>query len=191
MKLIAAKQGKTDKYDLLRCVRDDGTTASAPMPRQGILAHDLVHYVVESALRYRHGFLGLIAAGANIESLMVDVHDPSNRELAEQATHAEAIVESLQAQLWNGAFDPGQFAEGINGACAARGRGAPDLSGIDVEKVLYGGVLELNTRWQQVPYFGTLELDMPHLQPPHDHPTPPSRCRPLGTCSAGRRSTPR
>jgi hypothetical protein len=83
MKLIAVKQGKTDKYDLLRCVRHDGTTASAPMPRQGILPHDLMHYVVESALRYRHGFLGLIAAGAHIEAVMVDLHDPANREAAE------------------------------------------------------------------------------------------------------------
>jgi hypothetical protein len=163
MKLIVTKQGKSDKYDILRCVRRDGTHSSTQMPRQGILPHDLIHYVVESTLRYRHGFLGLVAAGADIQMVMVDVHDPHNRAVADQATHAEALVESLQAQLWSGAFDATAFAEGLEGACAARGRGVPDLAGVDVERQLYGGVLELNQRWQQLAFHGSLELELEHL----------------------------
>jgi hypothetical protein len=163
MKLIATRQGKADKYDSLRCVRRDGSHAETQMPRQGILPHDLVHYVVETALRYRHGFLGLVAAGADIQAVMVDVHDLGNRHVADEATHAEAIVESLQAQLWSGGFDAGQFAEGLRGACAQRGRSVPDLSAIDVETQLYEAALELNRRWQHLPWYGTLELDMAHL----------------------------
>ena len=78
------------------------------MPRQGILPHDLVHYVVESGLGWRHGFLGLIGAGHDIGWTMEQTHDPSNaanRAVTDQAIHAEAVVESLQAQLWSGAFD--------------------------------------------------------------------------------------
>jgi hypothetical protein len=45
MKLIAERLGRNDS---------ETTTA---MPRQGILPHDLVHYVVESGLGWRHGFL--------------------------------------------------------------------------------------------------------------------------------------
>jgi hypothetical protein len=163
MRLIATRQGKGDKYDTLRCIRRDGSWAETLMPRQGILPHDLVHYVVESALRYRHGFLGLVAAGADIKAVMVDLHDPHNREIADEATYAEAIVESLQAQLWSGAFDPDAFAEGARGACAQRGRNEPDLSGIDPRRELYDAVLELNGRWQQLPWHGALELEMAHL----------------------------
>lgn len=163
MKLIACKQGKLDKYDLLRCIRRDGTQASASMPRQGILPHDLIHYVVESALGYRHGFLGLVAAGAAIGPLMVDLHDPAKRAVADEASYAESIVESLQAQLWSGGFDGAAFAAGLAGACASRGRGVPDLGAVDVERELFGGVLVLQRRWLEVPWHGSLELEMAHL----------------------------
>lgn len=162
MKLIVTKQGKGDKYDLLRCVRRDGSAAQTQMPRQGILPHDLVHYVVESALGYRHGFLGLVAAGADIQAVMVDLHDPHSRRVADEATHAAAIVESLQAQLWSGAFDALAFADGVAGACARRGREAPGLSRMDPARDLYDAALELNARWQQVPFHGSLELTLEH-----------------------------
>jgi hypothetical protein len=163
LKLIATKQGKADKYDTLRCVRRDGSEAVSQLPRQGILPHDLVHFVVESELGWRNGFLGLVAAGADIASLLDYLHDPHNREAADQATHVEALVESLQAQLWSGAFDAAQFAEGLKGACEARGRSVPDLAGVDVEHALYNRAIELNERWQQVPFYGSLELDMEHV----------------------------
>ncbi len=51
MKLIAEKLGKTGKLDRLRYMRADGSATETMMPRQGILPHDLVHYVVETQLR--------------------------------------------------------------------------------------------------------------------------------------------
>jgi len=94
VKLIARRQGRTRKLDLLRCIRRDGSETATAMPRQGILPHDLVHYVAESTLGWRHGFLGMIAAGAHIGWTM-----------------AQALA--------------------------------------------------LNARWQQVPFHGSLELEMP------------------------------
>jgi hypothetical protein len=163
MKIIATKLGKNDKYDQLRCIRLDGSETSTMMPRQGGLPHDLIHYVVESALRYDHGFLGLVAKGADISFAMEQTHDLGNQALADQATHAEAIVESLQAQLWSGAFDVDMFQAGLEGACEMRERRAPDLNQVDVEDVLYGGVIALSQRWQSVPFHAALELDMPGL----------------------------
>jgi hypothetical protein len=163
MKLIATKQGKADKYDQLRCVRRDGSESSCPMPRQGILPHDLVHFVVESGMGWKHGFLGQVAAGRDISFATEYAHDPQNREAADQVIQAEALVESLQAQLWSGAFDAGMFLEGLRGACAVRGREAPDLSGVDVEAALFRRALELGARWQQVPFYASLELEMEHL----------------------------
>lgn len=98
MKIVALKNGKTDKYDQMHCIRSDGTAASTKMPRQGILPHDLLHYVVEVALKYENGFLGMISSGADIAFAMSQTHDISNKNVADQAAHAESIVESLQAQ---------------------------------------------------------------------------------------------
>lgn len=97
MKLTATKSGKSDKLDLLRCERPDGTHTSVPMPRQGILPHDLIHYVVEQTLGYRHGFLGEVAKGADIAFAMQMSHDLAQTAPSPELTHAEAIVESLQA----------------------------------------------------------------------------------------------
>lgn len=160
MKIIATKQSKSEKYDLLRCVRRDGTETATTMPRQGVLPHDLIHYVVECALRYDHGFLGLVAKGADIGFTIEQTHDIHNRQIADQAIHAEAIVESLQAQLWSGGFDTQQFLDGLEGACAARERSVPNLGGLDVREKLYQRAVELGKRWQEVPYHGSLELEI-------------------------------
>ncbi|MBZ2208895.1 hypothetical protein [Massilia soli] len=163
MKLIATKHGKSDKYDSLLCIRGDGTQTSVAMPRQGILPHDLIHFVVEDTLAYTGGFLGMVAAGSDIGFAMTQGHDIANAALADQAVHAEAVVESLQAQLWSGAFDPGQFVEGVRGACATRGRPAPELAGVVVEDQLYGAARTLAAKWQEVPPHGRLELEMKHI----------------------------
>ncbi|NML62511.1 hypothetical protein HHL21_15800 [Massilia sp. RP-1-19] len=133
------------------------------MPRQGILPHDLIHYVVEDAFGYTRGFLGMVASGSDIGFAMEQSHDANNSELADQAAHAEAIVESLQAQLWSGAFDAVQFDEGLRSACVVRGRPVPDIKGVDVGERLYMAVLALTATWQVVPSYGILELDMTQL----------------------------
>lgn len=162
MKLVAARQGRTDKFDQLRCIRRDGSVTSTMMPRQGILPHDLLHYVAESTLGWRHGFLGMIAAGADIGWTMEQTHDPANLAVADQAIHAEAVVESLQAQLWSAAFDEAAFLEGVRAACAARGRSVPALPA-GIGRAMFEAALALDARWRDLPFFGTLELDMPGL----------------------------
>jgi hypothetical protein len=164
MKLIATRQARTDKYDELRCLRRDGSATGCAMPRQGILPHDLIHYVVESTLGWRHAFYGMIAAGADIGPTMEQSHDPQNRALAGQAVHAEAVVESLQAQLWSAgadpdAFDEAMFLEGVRGACEARGKSAPLLPAGSGRR-LFDAVLALDARWQALPWYGALELEL-------------------------------
>ena len=160
MKLIATRAGRADKYDQLRCVRRDGSATGCAMPRQGILPHDLVHYVVESTLGWRHAFYGMIAAGTDIGPAMEQSHDPGNAALVDQAIHVEAIVESLQAQLWSGAFDTAMFDEGVRTACTGRGRSVPALPA-DIGRQLFDAVLLLDERWRQVPWHGALELELP------------------------------
>jgi hypothetical protein len=159
VRLIAQKLGKTDKYDSLRFVRSDGRESQISMPRQGTLPHDLVHYVVESALPLRHGFLSLVAAGSEASFVMQAVHDRANQAVATEAVQAEAIVEALQTQLWAGAFDSQAFLDGAALATAARGKPAFDFADLDAETALYECALALKARWDQVPYHGVLELE--------------------------------
>jgi hypothetical protein len=161
MKLIAEKRSSADRYDVLRFVRNNGSCADTLMPRQGILPHDLVHYVVESALPLRHGFLSLLARGADARFVMEAVHDTDNQDVETEAVQAEAIVVGLQAQLWSGAFDQQAFLDGATSACVARNRPPFDFSqaAIDIKAALYDRALALNEKWHAAPYYSTLTLE--------------------------------
>lgn len=158
MQLTAEKLGKSDKLDRLRYLRADGSSTSSSMPRQGILPHDLVHYVVESALPLQHGFMSQVAAGADAAFVMQAAHDPANTRIAVEAVQVEAVVEALQAQLWNGGFDSESFNEGVLGACIARAMPAPNLEGLDAEKALFERALALNQQWSELGYFQSITL---------------------------------
>lgn len=158
MKLIAEKLGKGDKNDRLRFVRADGSEAQIAMPRQGALPHDLVHFVVESALTSKHGFLSQIASGSDAGFVMKVVHDCSNPAVETEAVQVEAMVEALQTQLWGGFFDPDAFTDAACSASAARGKAAFDMSGIDPKAVLYDHALALQECWSLVPYHQSMEL---------------------------------
>lgn len=159
MKLIAEKLGKSEKYDRLKYVRADGSETQSSMPRQGTLPHDLVHYVVESALPLRHGFLSLVAAGSDASFVMQAVHDTANPAVETEAAQAEAIVEALQTQLWSGSFDLSAFSEGVRTACAARGKPVFEFVGMDPHRYLFDKAMELNKQWDQLPYFQSMALD--------------------------------
>lgn len=159
MKLIAEKRSKNDLYDVLRFVRNNGSCTDTLMPRQGILPHDLLHYVVESALPLRHGFLSLVARGAEVEPLLAVAHDPANSQVEQEAVQAEAIVTSLQAQLWQGDFDEDGFLDGAAQACHARAKAPFDFTRFDVRSCLYERALALHRQWTAAPYFSTLSLE--------------------------------
>ena len=151
MQLLARKLGKADKSDLLVCTRDDGSTTQVAMPRQGVLPHDLVHCVVESALPFRHGFLSQVADGASIafDSGVSYVQGPERHVV--ESGQVESIVEALQAQLWAGAFDADSFREGVRLACESRQLPAPTLPDIDLEALLFERARRLDEQWAQVP----------------------------------------
>lgn len=157
MKLVAEKLGRNDKLDRLRFIRRDGSETHCSMPRQGTLPHDLVHYVVETTLPLRHGFLGLVAAGSDAGFVMQAVHDPANLSVEAEAVQIEAIVEALQTQLWNGAFDRGSFLEGVRLATIARNKPAFAFSRTDPE-TLYDRALALLQQWNRVPFHQSMEL---------------------------------
>lgn len=159
MKLVAQKRAANDKQDLLTFVRADGSTSSVEMPRQGVLPHDLIHYVVESGLALRNGFLSLVARGAEARFVMELTHDPQQRAVEQGAVQAEAAVEALQTQLWNGAFDPEAFAYGLEMAATARGIAPLPPPDVRAARGLYDQAVALHQQWRALPPFGTLELE--------------------------------
>jgi hypothetical protein len=124
------------KLDRLTCVRDDGTSTSGDMPRQGILPHDAFHFVVEHTLGWREAFFGQVAHGVSLDHITSKLHgikvDWSKNA---QALQAESLVECLQAEQWGGAADPETFRETLAVSCKRRHVPAPVLSAEDLVKV--------------------------------------------------------
>jgi hypothetical protein len=159
MKLIAEKLGKNDKMDRLRYVRADDSTTDAQMPRQGILPHDLVHYVVESALALREGFTGLVARGMDVKFVMNGAAEPDALQAGTEAMQVEAIVEALQSQLWSGQFSADDFFEGVRAACDAHDQPNFVFTDPAAGQRMYDAALALNAQWASVPFHGSLTLD--------------------------------
>jgi hypothetical protein len=160
MKLIARKMEAAVKLDRLRVVRDDGSETSCEMPRQGVLPHDLVHAVVESRLNLREGFLGLVAKGADIAFAEKNFREYIDPERHFEVAQSESVVEGLQTQLWNGAFDFTAFIAGVEGACAMRGVATPAITETDGQ-AMFDAAVRLNGQWQQVPAKAEFELQFP------------------------------
>ncbi|MBI3229903.1 MAG: hypothetical protein HYZ45_06910 [Burkholderiales bacterium] len=161
MILEVYKRAKSEKYDTLRFVRADGSDCECVMPRQGMLPHDLVHFVVESNLPGCRGFLSLVAAGAQANFVMEELHELARAERAEQmqqAVQVEAVVEALQTQLWGGQFDLASFLYGCEMACVARAIAPLDFAGFAPQR-LYDAALQLAQQWQQLPFCHHLVLE--------------------------------
>jgi len=161
MRLVATKRPPREKADHLRYLRDDGTACECAMPRQGILPHDLVHYVVESRLRLANGFLSLVAAGADAQFVMAATHGDSDGAVKREAIQAEALVEALQTQLWNGRFDRDAFLYGVEGASKARDVDPPRLPVDALEPLLFDAALALQRRWTELAPYASLALAFP------------------------------
>ncbi|MBI3712669.1 MAG: hypothetical protein HY253_06875 [Burkholderiales bacterium] len=158
MRVIATKNAHADKYDQLKFVRDDGSSSSIAMPRQGILPHDLIHYVVESQLPFQFGFLRQVVSGADAGFVMEEIHDVTNPNVSVEAVQVEAIVEALQTQLWSGVFDQEMFLYAVEMACSARATAAPVWQDEGAKRLLFQRALELATEWQAVPVSSAFEL---------------------------------
>ncbi len=136
MRVRFLKNPPAAKLDKLVCVRADGTTTSGDMPRQGILAHDAFHFVVETTLGWRDAFFGQVANGISLDQLTSKLHgikvDWSKQV---QALQSESLVECLQAEQWGGATDPETFHETLAITCRRRHVPPPRVSAEELEKI--------------------------------------------------------
>jgi hypothetical protein len=94
--LIVRLKKKTDGAAALSCERPDGTVTWQRQDGQlgrFFPLHDLTHFAVESSLRFRGGFFGLIAAGWDISTF------------AEPGVKSRLPFEAQLAELIVGYFD--------------------------------------------------------------------------------------
>ncbi|MFQ3618347.1 MAG: hypothetical protein SNJ57_15385 [Cyanobacteriota bacterium] len=153
------------KVDWLECIRQDHSTTRCPMPKQGILPHDLVHYVVESSLELRHGFYGLIAAGVGFPKSA----PPWNADEFEiddltEALQAESLVECFQAEMWNG-FQPSEnFLEILDIICQQRSVSRPAQATAENLHYVRSQLQHFTQTWEALPIGQTLYVDADWLE---------------------------
>jgi len=153
---------KNDGQAVFTAVRGDGSSTSTNLgsARGFGPVHDLAHYVVETALGIHGGFLGLLAAGRNIE----DFDHEAKVWLTEDAYAAEAIAGQLSQDV--GTAVP-LSVEDFNWTVRdslTRGpvaHSAPELSAGQLTE-LRVRLDELIRQWRGLGDGETLELDVAH-----------------------------
>lgn len=146
------------RYDAMTCDRLDGSSIRCPMPKQGILPHDVVHFVVEDTLDLRQGFYGLIAAGINFPT----GEPPWNADEFDlpdltEALQAESLVECFQAELWSGSTEHKSFREILQITCAQRKVEAPLLTDNQIEDVR-SRLQSFTETWNALPVGSSIDV---------------------------------
>lgn len=161
-----------DGSAVLTCTRADGTATWHRQPgRQGAFfpLHDLTHYAVETVLRLREGFYGLLAAGWAVS----DFGAPWPRgPLPPDAARAELIVGFLDTERAAGhRWTAAEFNELY---VPAHGIPALDDDTLGRMRALRSRLFE---QWRAVPPGGSLTLEYERPPAPARSPAPLARGR--------------
>lgn len=148
MQLIFTKG--SGKYDRLEVKRGDGAVEHIDCPRQRIIPHDMVHYVVESTLAKR-GFLARVRDGARAGFRM-----PPEAE----SDGVERLVEVIQGDAWSGgASAAADMLDLYRVTCEARECPMLDVSVDDIDAIRTQ-MAELTVQWEALPIGQSLNLSM-------------------------------
>ena len=143
--------------DTLTCVRPDGSTTSAEMPRQGILPHEAFHFVIETTLGWHDAFFGQVAHGAALKDATAKLHGHHKVwTKMTQALQCESLIECLQAEQWSGPANPPEFAEKLVTTCRRRGVVPPDITPEELDTVRVA-LREFGAAWRPLAPGTTLE----------------------------------
>jgi len=148
MTIILAFTKGAGKSDALLVTRADGAVERVVCPKQGIVPHDMVHYVVEERLVAR-GFLGRIASGETAAFTMAAEADSDG---------VERLVEVIKGDAWSGGTAPADEVLNLyRVTCAARD--CPMLA-VDTATIeaIRGRLVELASEWNALPVGVTMTL---------------------------------
>jgi len=106
------------RQDWLACVRDDGSQTSWPLSSH-FAQHDLLHYVVETALGLEEAFFGSIAKGRDIDSF--GTQGGQKDTYTKDEMEAELLVRLLQGEVQTGSAQGyAEFCEMLALTCQKR-----------------------------------------------------------------------
>lgn len=139
---IIFKKG-TDK-DYITAIRADGSTVNTTFPKKGWYPHDAVHVIVETRLKLKRGFWGIVADGMipeDVGALAKECgHASSKRaeipgEEIRDLLIAERTVECFEAEMWSEPSDFATFRSVQKAACASSHVEMPPLSDEDISYI--------------------------------------------------------
>lgn len=156
MQLQLKKRGSGEA--IITFVRDDGSSTSGQLGEAAFGAtHDLAHFVVETTLRTRAGFYGLLADGW-------DISDFERKGAAREIPDAAIAIECVIGQLTNYVFQgTAPAADEFNWLVAEALRAvrpaatAPMFDDATLH-TMTAQVRALTLRWRELPPGGTLDL---------------------------------
>lgn len=150
MQLIFTKGSA--KHDTMEVLRNGTLAETVQCPKQGIIPHDMVHFVVESTLRKR-GFIGRMLDGES--AAMQTAVDA-------ESDGVERLVEVFQADGWAGWNSAATDMLNLyQVTCSARRCEPLAIQTADIEMVRKK-ILELTAQWQSVPVGESLALQIAH-----------------------------
>ncbi len=153
MQLIFSK--RSGKYDKMEVFRDGVLVESIECPKQGIIPHDMVHYIVEHTL-HKRGFVGRVLAGEAVSFRM---------EAESESDGVERLVEVFQADGWSGwTSSPTDMLDLYQVTCSARQCEPLALQADDIDAVRKR-ILEITEQWQSIPVGKSLALSFERRHP--------------------------
>ncbi len=143
--------------DAIACVRTDGSSSTATMPRRGILPHLAFHFVIESTMGWRDAVFGRVAENGSFEQVAGKPSDASlGRFRNTQALQCEALIECLEAEQWAGASDPADFAQRLVRACRQHAVPPPDITAEELDRIRVA-LREFGAAWRPLVAGASLE----------------------------------
>ena len=148
MQLVFTKG--SGKYDRMEVVRGDGSAERADCPKQRIIPHDMVHYVVENVLA-RRGFMTRVRDGERADMRMLGEAESDG---------VERLVEVVQGDAWSGGTsDATEMLTLYRVTCDARDCPMLDVTAADLNAIRTR-MAELTLQWEALPVGESLALSM-------------------------------
>lgn len=145
----------TDERHALEVTRADGRTETALCETRSYLAHDLLHYAVESEARLHGGFWGNLAAGKTLAQM----NDRSGAGMAGEMGAIERIVGAMH--MTTKGRPSREIVAGVRRFYESIGEQAPPWLTEALVDAVHARMRELQGAWRATPRGGRLELSFP------------------------------
>ena len=143
------KAAAPTENDWLTCVRRDGSSTSAALPREGILPRLAVQFVAEATLSRLDGLFAAVTGGRPLAAA-------ARRLEAAGARQAAALVDALHAGQWQGAGSYADFIAQLATAGRRRRVAPPEISARELERIR-SALRAFGAAWRPLAPGGTLE----------------------------------